>query len=110
VSLLKHLTELVDTDLIDDSPNAALVACVLVWLDDNVPVFCSLLAGDSKVLFIRVIFLSSLSEIPSSNRPSPVEGNEIMCRRNKIDYSDFISVYATKQLTVKNLGKSVAVS
>jgi len=96
VSLLKHLTELVDTDpvLIDDSPNAALVACVLVWLDDNVPVFFSLLAGDSKVLFMHVIFLSSLSEIPNSNRPSPVEGNEIMCgcryiTWNKTDCSDY---------------------
>ena len=64
VSLLKHLTELVDVVLVDCFPNATLVVHELevlleVLLDDEVPFFCSLLAGDSaKVFFTHVIFLS----------------------------------------------------
>ena len=67
VSLLKCLTELVNTD-------AVLVVCVLqVWFNDRVLLSCS---GDSKEFFMQVIFLSSLSEMLCSNRPSPVEGND----------------------------------
>ena len=60
VSLLKHVTELVDAVLVDCFPNATLVVHELevlleVLLD---PFFCSFLAGDSKVFFTHVIFLS----------------------------------------------------
>jgi len=82
VSLQKQLTQLVnvDAELVDCFPNTALVACVLeVWLDDIVAnLFRSLLAGDSKVFFIHVIFLSSLSEIPCINCSSPVEEGQVM--------------------------------
>ena len=78
VSLQKQLIQLVnvDTELVDGFPNTALVACVLeVWLDENVANL--FLAGDSKVFFIHVIFLSSLSEIPCINCSSPVDEGQV---------------------------------
>lgn len=63
MSLLKHIAELDAAVLLDGFPDIALVVLVLtvfveVLLDGEVSFFCSLLAEDSKVFFIHVIFLS----------------------------------------------------